>query len=225
MKVNGISTVGDEPELAAGVARGDTAAFEALYNRYVPLVYSLALRITRSRSDADEVVVEAFWQLWKQAERYDPARGEFQTWILTIARTRALDRLRVRRRQAVPELDDETVSQVSDPPAECSPEEDVWLAERGRLLRIAFKALPVGQRMAIELAFFEGLTHTEIAERLGASLGTIKTRIRLGLLKLRGQLSQCAGVDLALGGTSRIPASADRRLCHSEYARSLRDVG
>jgi RNA polymerase sigma-70 factor (ECF subfamily) len=170
--------------LVEEVASGDASALATLYRALAPSVYGLALRITRDRSAADEVVVDTFWQVWRQASRYDGVRGEPIAWILTIARSRALDRLRSLRRSRSVEGIDVLETASSDE----SPETDLRLAERAAAVRAAFEFLPGGQRQALELAYFDGLSHTEIAARLGEPLGTVKTRIRSGLTRMREAL-------------------------------------
>ena len=171
-------------------ARGDGAGLAALYDRHVRAVYSLALRIVGDEADAEEVVQEVFDQAWRQASRYDPARGTVAAWLMTMARTRAIDRLRARQArpdQASLESDrewSEFPAATADPAAALDAERDVTR------VREALQRLPLIQRVAIELAYFEGLTQVQIAARLEEPLGTVKTRIRVGLLKLRDALSR-----------------------------------
>ena len=168
------------------IARGDRDALAALYDRHARSVYSLALRIVRNQPDAEEVVQDVFAQAWRTAGRYDRRRGAVPAWLLMMTRSRAIDRLR-RGRGEPPRQDDERVWGVlaaGDTP----PDERAAHGDRVARLRTALEALPFLQRAAIELAFFEGLTHTEVAARLEQPLGTVKTRIRLGLLKLREAL-------------------------------------
>jgi RNA polymerase sigma-70 factor (ECF subfamily) len=173
-------------ELIERMAAGDRAAFAPFYDRYAPLVYLLVLRIVRDGANAAEVVQEIFWEAWQAAATYDPQRGTPEGWVLTRARSRAIDRVRsVRRRSAAFVAPvDALLATVPDEAAEDAAEQT---ADRGRI-RSALDRLPDAQREAIELAYFAGLTQTEIAERLEQPLGTVKTRIRLALARLREDL-------------------------------------
>ncbi len=159
------------------LASGDHAALAEVYDRYAGLVNGLALRILRNTAEAEEVIQEVFVQIWRQAVRYDPKRGSAEAWICTIARTRALDRLR--RRTSRREDSDEALSGATDTPRTVEA-----LAVRKALL-----SLSPDQRTALELAYYEGLTQSEIALRLGEPLGTIKTRIRTAMMRLRDVLA------------------------------------
>ena len=180
---------GDDSACVARAASGDGAALAALYDSHARRVYSLALRILGDEGDAEDVLQEVFTQAWRQARRYDESRGTVAAWLLTMARTRAIDRLRAREARpdsAAAPLDDawgDRLAESIDPADALAATRD---AER---VRGALQQLPVLQRLAIELAYFEGLTQSQIAERLEQPLGTIKTRIRLGLLKLRDALT------------------------------------
>ena len=167
------------------LARGDGEALGEIYDRHGRRVYSLVLRIVRDQGDAEELVQEVFAQAWQQCARYAPSRGSVAAWLLTMARSRAIDRLRARRSRP-----DVGHAEVPDAPDD-TPGADDRLddATRAAGVRTALDSLPFMERLAIELAFFEGYTHTEIAERLEQPLGTVKTRIRQGLLKLRDQLT------------------------------------
>ena len=177
-------------ELIERLVARDQRALDCLYKRYVGVMYSLALRITRDRAEADEVVVESLWQIWQQASRYDPTRGHLSAWILTITRSRALDRLRLKRRHSsvVEPLVDSVLFEASCIDPGHNPEQDFWQAERNRRVHAAFAELAPAQRKVIELAYYDGLSHTEIAEAVGEPLGTVKTRIRLGMMNLREKL-------------------------------------
>jgi RNA polymerase sigma-70 factor (ECF subfamily) len=169
--------------LVRRMAGGDRDAFGAFYDRYAPLVYPLIVRIVRDRSDAADVLQDVFWEAWQGAPAYDPARGTPEAWMITRARTRSIDRVRALRRRGetfVPPIDDE----IAAAPAEAGGDAAERAEDRG-IVRQALQALPPPQREAIELAYYGGLTQTEIAERLKQPLGTVKTRIRLGLERLR----------------------------------------
>jgi RNA polymerase sigma-70 factor (ECF subfamily) len=170
-------------QTVARLVRGDADALRELYERYARPVYSLAARILRDQSDAEDIVQEVFAQAWRQAARYDAARGTVAGWLLMQARSRAIDRLRGRQsRPDQPGVDPATVAGAD--PHNTPDLQAVHSEEVGRVRR-ALGELPLLQRTAIELAYYEGLTHTEIAARLELPLGTVKTRIRQGLLKLR----------------------------------------
>jgi len=170
------------------LASGDQAAAARLYDRHARPLYSLILRILGNETEAEDVLQDVFAQAFRQASRYDARRGAVAAWLLTIARSRAIDRLRTRRTRvetaasAMKTLDD--MPDVQPDAASTMLDE-----ERSRMVRRALGELPLLQRMAIELAYYEGLSHTEIAERLEQPLGTVKTRIRMGLLKLRDVLT------------------------------------
>lgn len=179
-------TTADDQAALERMARGDQAGLAEIYDRHGRLVYSLALRIVRDRGDAEDVTQDVFVQAWRQASRFDTTRGNVAAWLLTMARSRAIDLIRRRRVRPQPGADD-MVMETKD----ASPAPDVqfeWV-QRAEVIQEAMGALPLLQRLAIELAFFEGLTQAEIAEQLEVPLGTVKTRIRQGLLKLRDRLA------------------------------------
>lgn len=181
----------NEQALLERLLARDQTALSALYDRYSGVVYALAFRITSSTVEAEDVVVDTFWQIWQQADRYDRTRGQLGAWIFTIARSRALDRLRAMRRSPLTEQDLRAEAEAAQhAAANDSPEQRLWLTEQSAFVRAALAELTPVQRQAIEMAYYQGLTHTEIAERLGEPLGTIKTRIRLGLMKMREHLSK-----------------------------------
>ncbi len=184
----------DSPTLDAAAERawhclqrmsaGDQDGLAKLYDLFAGRVYSLALRMLRNVDDAQEVVQDVFAQAWRSAGRYDRGRGTVGAWLLVMARSRALDRLRARR------VGDRAAAAAGeDPdalPGRGAPQDLVAIGEeQAESLRRALDDLPHDQRETIELAYFEGLTHLEVAARLGQPLGTVKTRIRLGLMKLR----------------------------------------
>jgi RNA polymerase sigma-70 factor (ECF subfamily) len=173
-------------DLIRRMAAGDRQALAPFYDRYGSLAYSLVLRIVRDRADAADVLQDVFWEAWQHADRYDAERGTPEAWILTRARSRAIDRVRsVRRRGAtfVAPVDEA----IAATPDEGRPDPADLASDRTRVAS-ALGQLPEAQREAIELAYWGGLTQTEIAEKLGQPLGTVKTRIRLGMERLRGAL-------------------------------------
>jgi len=177
-----------DSDLVATAARGDEHGLGQLYDRYGAVLYAVAYRIVGQRADAEEVVLEAFAQAWREAPRFEAGRGSVAGWLTMIARSRALDLVRARsRRERI------TATAAADrpeaPPAmsafRADPVGAVEHDERRRQVRQALDTLSPPQRQAIELAYFEGLSQTEIAERLQEPLGTVKTRVRLGMQKLR----------------------------------------
>jgi RNA polymerase sigma-70 factor, ECF subfamily len=170
------------------MAQGDQSALAELYDRNARLVFSLALRILQNRADAEDVVQEVFAQVWKQASRYDTTRGAVAAWMLTMARSRAIDRLR--SRSSRPETASEPRMVEDVPDAAVRQDLQLLSAEQVKTLQSALNDLPAAQRTALELAYYEGLTHAEIADRLSEPLGTVKTRIRQALIKLRESLAR-----------------------------------
>jgi RNA polymerase sigma-70 factor, ECF subfamily len=167
------------------MASGDRDAFGRFYDRYASLAFTVALRLLGSRSDAEDLVQEVFLQAWRQAQSYSPERGSPEAWLITMTRSRGIDKLRsIRRRDMRTLAPDEPARDGSgvqmQPPTGAS---DAKLTVGGVLAR-----LPESQRIVLELAYFDGLTQSEIAARLGEPLGTVKTRIRAGLERLRGFL-------------------------------------
>jgi RNA polymerase sigma-70 factor (ECF subfamily) len=172
-------TISDK-ELVARVRAGDQNAMGALYDRYSPLVYAVGLRVLADTGAAEDVLQEVFMQLWRNPTRFDASRGSLGAWLAVIARNRAIDALRKRRYES--DIEDVIVSVEPDLASE---------ADRSRAaknVRDVLNGMHPAQRHALEMAFFEGLTHTEIAAKIGEPLGTIKTRIRAGLLALRKAL-------------------------------------
>jgi len=171
--------------LLAQAHAGDAAAFAVVYDRHAAAAYSLAHRMTHTRSSAHDVVQESFLSLWR-TDKYCEDKGSLRNFVLGIVRNRAIDVLRTERRRGTQERSDEAaVLSLSAPDRT---DDEVGQREAQRLLRGALASLPEAQRRALELAFFEGLTHAEIAQRLDAPIGTIKGRIRLGLNKLRADI-------------------------------------
>ena len=175
--------------LLPAVARGDASAFEALYDRYASTVYALLLRILSNAEDAQEVLQETFVKAWTSAKMFDDVRGSEIAWLISIARSRGIDRLRSRRVRN--DREDEAGREISNRTAAVDTSESADKAiqsQEGAAVRGALAELPDAQRKALELAYFEGLSQSEIAERLGEPLGTIKTRMQLGMKKLRERL-------------------------------------
>ncbi|HIK42563.1 sigma-70 family RNA polymerase sigma factor [Thermoleptolyngbya sp. M55_K2018_002] len=175
----------EEAHLLARIAQQDQSALSLLYDRYARVLYSLAFRILGSVEEAEEIVLDVFSQVWKLAGRYDPRRGRVDAWLFMLTRSRSLDRLRSLQRVSKA-VESSTEAAKTVPQAQISdPTEDVLINERRDRVLAAMQRLPVEQREVLELAYYEGLTHVEIATKTGKSLGTVKTRIRLGLNKLR----------------------------------------
>lgn len=174
-----------DAELLGRLARGDAAALRSLYDAQAGHALALARRILRSGAEAEEVVQEAFLEVWKRAGQYQASRGSVQAWLLTITRTRAIDRLR--SRQSAQRTADDAASEPEPAPVPLPLELAAQRQDRERIAA-ALQTLPADQRAALDLAYFEGLTHSEIAARTGTPLGTIKTRIRLAMEKLAAVL-------------------------------------
>ncbi len=176
----------DNPHLLiARIANGDRDAFARFYDRYASLVFTFATRLLQVQSDAEDLLQEVFLQVWRQAGSYSQERGRPEAWLITMTRSRAIDKLRSLRRR-----DQNTVSSGGTFPVEGSGQvaNGTGASEARLTVHGALAKLPEAQRMVLELAFFDGLTQSEIAARLGEPLGTVKTRIRAGLERLRGFL-------------------------------------
>jgi RNA polymerase sigma-70 factor (ECF subfamily) len=161
------------------VVRKDESALAALYDRYSGLVFAEAMRILRDNGAAEEILQDIFYQVWRTAEKFDPARGSLPGWLMVVARNRSISRLRRRSNRPAEELDQNAVSVSVNLETTASQNQMI-----GRLKSV-MSGMPENQRQAIELAFFEGMTHSEIAGKTGEPLGTIKTRIRSALEVLR----------------------------------------
>jgi len=168
------------------VAR-DPEALAKLYDRYRGVVMAFALRVLRDRAEAEEAVVDVFHQVWRHAETFDAGRGSVAAWIMILCRSRAVDRLRQRGRRQAVESSGDGLHEMPSSAKRPDEEAESSLVKR-RVVR-ALAVLSAGQREAIELAYYEGLSHAEIASRLREPLGTVKTRIRQGMLQLRASLS------------------------------------
>lgn len=175
----------DDVSLLKRIAQGEQAALSALYDRYGKIIYAFALKSLRSVEESEEVVMDVFAQVWRIGDRYDAQKGRVDTWLFTIARSRILDR--VRKLQRTQSATTFSIDAVEIQPQADSVDlfEEVFIAERRHRMMAAMKALPDEQRFVLELAYYQGLSHSQIAAQTGISLGTIKTRIRLGLNKLK----------------------------------------
>lgn len=173
------------------VAQGDESALERLYDLYSGALYAVAYRISGERSDAEEIVLDAFAQAWRDAPRFQPSRGSAIAWLTMICRSRALDLIRARGRRAKVVTNAAVAEPDAHPgmgTAEPRTDRDVERMERRKVVADALMALSPPQREAMQLAYYEGLSHSEIAERLGEPLGTVKTRVRLAMQRLRDSL-------------------------------------
>ena len=167
------------------MAQGNHAALSELYDQSSAILYSLALRIVQNAGDAEETVHDAYWRAWRYAGAYSAERGSVLSWLVLMTRSSGIDRLRAtKRHQAAHSIDDSF--QAESPTA--SPETEVASNQKNQRIRAAMRQLSADQREAIDLAFFGGLTHSELATHLGVPLGTIKTRIRTGLQRMRDSL-------------------------------------
>ncbi|HXK32396.1 MAG TPA: sigma-70 family RNA polymerase sigma factor [Dehalococcoidia bacterium] len=185
-----------DDELMDGIARRDLRAFETLHGRYGDLVYSVALRVVGDPHVAEDVTQDVFLRVWRRPDHFDLRRGKFVTWLLSVTRNRSIDERRSQARRLrhsvlPPTTEEEDIlpsADERDDPALAS-----VLAEERRAVRDALDLLPPEQKLAIQLAYFGGLTQQEIATRLGQPLGTVKTRIRLGMRKMRAALERREG--------------------------------
>jgi RNA polymerase sigma-70 factor, ECF subfamily len=189
--VNRSSTPSPLLQHLQSMAKGDHAALARAYDQMGPIVFSLAVRMLRDRPAAEDVTQDIFVQVWRQAANYDTGRGSPEAWIMMIARTRILDRLRSRSAGIVLKPVGDNLPDAPD--GEDWPDDLAISREDAVNVRQALAELPHDQKHAIELAFFDGLTHVEISEKLNVPLGTIKTRIRLGLIKIRDSLGELMG--------------------------------
>jgi RNA polymerase sigma-70 factor (ECF subfamily) len=178
----------EDVALIRRVCEADEAALGALYDRWNRSVFSLVLQVLKDPDEAEDIVEETFWQVWRKAPSFDPSRGAVSTWLLTIARRKALDRIRSRARQREESLESGSgfVDIASNEP---DPSQLAEGAERRADLAAALNELPVEQRRVLELGYFSGMSQSEIAEAIGEPLGTVKTRMRLAMQKLKEPLA------------------------------------
>ena len=180
----------DDEELMQRLFYRDLGAFRALYARYSSLVYSTSLRVVRDAQIAEDMVQEIFLRVWRKPESYVPQRGRFLTWLTSVTRNRAVDEVRSRSRRFRHETASPEERERELPAPETNdPSLTTELSDQRRMILAALSGLPQEQREAIELAYFGGFTQQEISERLALPLGTVKTRIRLGMQKLRVALT------------------------------------
>jgi RNA polymerase sigma-70 factor (ECF subfamily) len=169
-------------QLVRDIGRGDRAAFGSFYDRFAPLVFSFAMRLVQERSTAEDLLQEVFLQIWREAEKYSPERGTHEAWIITITRSRAIDKLRsIRRRDKsfVP------MEGAAGKEYDGSVEIGAAAVDARIMVNSALAQLPESQRKVMELAYFDGMSQSEIAERMNEPLGTVKTRMRAALARLR----------------------------------------
>lgn len=174
-----------ELDLLARISQRERVAFEELYKRYSNILYATAMKFLKEDADAQDVVQDVFIQIWDKAKLYDPAKGKPLTWALTLTRNRSIDRIRAIQRRSRLRDDFEKESNVDESTGVREALSEVDASEKGQILRSAVGQLSPQQRRVIELAFFRGLTQSEIAEQLGEPLGTVKARARRGLMKLK----------------------------------------
>jgi RNA polymerase sigma-70 factor, ECF subfamily len=178
----------DQAGLLAAMSRGDKPALAKLYDTLGKPLYSLAFRVTNDAAEAQDIVQDVFLQLWHKAGSYDPARGSVFGWAATLTRNRAIDRVRMRKRRAELLAGSAAELQPAAPAGESDSAGALWVQEKAGAVRAALTQLAPDQQKALELAYYSGLTQQEIATKLNEPLGTIKARIRRGLLKLRATL-------------------------------------
>jgi RNA polymerase sigma-70 factor (ECF subfamily) len=186
MMAGSVSDFPDDFSLMQAIVRRDRAALTALYDRHSPLVLAICRKVLHDASEAEEVLTDIFFEVWAKADRYDSHRGSPVTYLVTLARSRAIDRKRARASRPKVTSDYTDAAAMSDPVPD--PSVSVHLKEQKVQVRKALSALEPAQREAVECSFYEGLSHSEIAKKLNRPLGTIKTYIRQGLIQLRQSL-------------------------------------
>ena len=170
-------------DLIVAMAAGDSEALRSLNARYGRMLAALARRFLNNESDAEEVVADVLWQAWRDARTFDAARGSVSVWLVTLARSRAIDRLRAQRARRPPDAEPPAAEPIPDPAVEFNQ------VQRARIVRTALAGLDSNERTALQLAYFSDLSQSEVAEKLGIPLGTVKTRMRSAMIKLRETLS------------------------------------
>jgi len=183
----------DDVALIRRICDADETALGALYDQWSRSLYSLVLHLLRDPDEAEDVVEETFWQAWRKASSYEPSKGAVSTWLLTIGRRKALDRIRAKKRHREDPVGRERTF-ADLPSTDLDPLQQMEGAELREQVRTALRELPAEQREVLELAYFSGLSQTEIADATAQPLGTVKTRIRLAIQKLREPLSMHRGV-------------------------------
>lgn len=180
----------DDNALIEAISMGDSQALEVLYNRYGAVIYRMALRIVKNSELAEDVVQEVFWRVWRRSSSFEKDRGRVAQWLFGVAHNLCIDELRRMRSRPVSVYEDvehPLIQQLADDKIDIA--ETAWNSERRRVITDALSQLPESQRQAVEMAYFGGMSHQEIATKLDRPLGTIKTRVRLGLHKLKSLLS------------------------------------
>jgi RNA polymerase sigma-70 factor (ECF subfamily) len=180
----------DEVNLILKVSRRDEKAFETLYDLYGKLLYSLILSIVKRQSDAEDVLQETFFQVWEKARTFDAAKGNTYSWLVALARNRAIDRIRSKSFRNQKQTDSEVDTEPIKALAESGPLDALMMQERAALVKNALQQIPREQREVIEIAYFDGYSQSEIAEHLNIPLGTVKTRMRQGMKKLHALLRE-----------------------------------
>jgi RNA polymerase sigma-70 factor (ECF subfamily) len=183
-----VADLAQDAALIARIRTGDRTAFMGFYDRFSPLLFSVAARVLGDRKEAEDVLQEVMLVIWNKSGEYDPQLGTLSSWAVALVRNKALDRLRARTRRLRLIEEVAMMAEESETGATPSANEMIHGRERAEMLHAAMKQLPAEQRLAIELAFFTGLSQSEIAARLRQPLGTVKARIRRGMLRLREQL-------------------------------------
>ncbi len=188
--------------------RRDAGALDALYGRYADAVYGLSIRVLKDPGEAQQVLTDVFFEVWEKAEKFHPDRGSLRSYLMLLARSRAIDSLRRRRRTGRVESASFTAG-LSGQTTEDDPSAALVGDEEAHGVRLALAGLPEAERTAVEMAFFDGLTHAEIAEKTDTPLGTIKSRIRRGLVRMRDRIAGLYGPGDADGPAGKLEKGED----------------